>query len=189
VNTFNRIVVVLLAIAALIVAASIGINGGPTTGPILPVLTRLVSISPDGLIPAAAFIAAVALLILFIELRPQHQAVVRGTLDGASVDYDASAVGRLLARELSRLDDVIRAEVLASGRNGKVNVLVKLETSGAADPRQVATHGLGRVREVVQHSMGLELDQVRLSLRTGEPARSDRQAAVVAPSATPARTS
>jgi hypothetical protein len=69
VNTFNRIVVVLLAIAALIVAASIGINGGPTTGPILPVLTRLVSISPDGLIPAAAFIAAVALLILFIELR------------------------------------------------------------------------------------------------------------------------
>ena len=167
VTVFNRILAVIVLLGVLALALALGLATQATTAALGSGVAAVSSLPTAWLLPGAALVAALALILLFAELRPRRRSIVRAALEGATVEYDAGTVAEILQRELSRVDGVrgARAQVLA--RHGKLDVLARVAVADGHEPQQVASHGASRIREALQHGLGLEVHSVRMTMQPG----------------------
>lgn len=164
---FNRVLAVILLVAVLALAVALGLAPQTTLAALGAGIATLGSVPTAWLLPAAALVAALALIVLVAELRPRRRSILRAALEGATVEYDAGTVADILERELSRLEGVRAARVQMLRRRDKLDVLARVAVADGHDPQQVASHGASRIREALQHGLGLEVQSVRMSMQPG----------------------
>jgi membrane protein implicated in regulation of membrane protease activity len=185
VTIFNRVVAVIVLLAVLVLAVALGLATQATIAALVFGVATLSSLPTAWLVPAAALIAAVALILLVAELRPRRRPILQANLEGATVEYDAGTVAGILERELSRVDGVRAARAQVLERHGKLDVLARVAVADGHDPQQVASHGASRIREALQHGLGLEVQSVRMSLQPGAAVAQREVAAEAAPPLAP----
>jgi hypothetical protein len=186
-SVFNRIVVILLAMATLALALAVWLMPGLALTNLESTVLRLRTAPEVSFFVASLIGSAIALVILLLELWPHATSrVFLVRIEGGTLQYPAEAVTNLAERELARVDGIGQAKVSIRNRRGKLNVLAWLTTTEGADPRAVATSAAGRLRDKLERGMGLPVHDVAVSIRPSGSAAAARERQRVQPLAAPA---
>jgi hypothetical protein len=168
---FNRLVVTLLALATLALAVAVlavpqvllaGVEAG---------LSAFGAIPASSLVAGGAALAALALLVLLLELRPGNRRGFVARVEGGTVEYPAATVADIVERELAGVEGVRQAQADVTGHRHKVDVRARLRVAPERDPQEVVARATGRVRERLERGLGLALGRVRLAIEPTEGAR------------------
>jgi hypothetical protein len=163
-DTFNRIVVLLLGLALLIGALA------TLTAPSWLSETT-VTLAPEigpSLFWGAILVAAISALVMLMEVWPRRRRVFESNIEGAVVEYPASSVRESVDRDLEALPGVRHAHSqVEMRRGGGVDMRLTVETEGAQDPQVIANRAAARAREKLERGLGLRVDRLRLAVRPG----------------------
>jgi hypothetical protein len=165
---FNRVLVTLFAVCLLVLAAALGAAPQATLGVLEQGLSSVHGVPQPWVTALAALVAALALIVLVVEWRPQRRAVVRTQLQGgATLEYDRGTVGAILERELAKIDGVRGARVQVMNRQGHLDAYARIAVAEGHDSHDVANRAASRIREALQHGLGIELNSLRLAVTPG----------------------
>jgi hypothetical protein len=165
---FNRVVVIFVAVCLLALAAAVGVATQLTLALLEQVLSSVRGVPQTSLTAVTALVAALAVILLVFELRPQRRSVVRAQLEGgATVEYDRGTIGALLERELAKIDGVRAARVLVTSRQRRLDAQARIAVAEGHDSHDVASRAASRIRETLQRSLGIELNSLRLAVTPG----------------------
>jgi len=169
VNTFNRIFMILLTLAAFFVvtiglfvpAESLAVIRG-TADSALYTLSR---IRPEFIVPFRALLILCAvfldvLLVGFLVLQvrgPAKHTLRVQRVGGGQVVVTAESLTERLQYHIDQLADVIGVKVRVSPRGGGVDVEVNLQTGADTNVPEKAEQVLEVTRQVVEDKMGLKL--------------------------------
>lgn len=176
-NVFNRILVIILAIGALllvIVAALAPFQFFAAVAQVSESLaagfSQFYQASPFifRLAQAAITVAAIVVcgLLLALELRPGQPRAVRVLSgDGARASVLVDSVSQRLIYHLDQLADVISVRPRVKGRGDMVDVFVEVETTPDVDVPMKTQEILHVVREIIEGRMGLKLGNVDIRMK------------------------
>jgi len=170
VNTFNRLVTILVIIVVFIVA---------TIGLVAPTSTlRLIKITVDGaldilqrlrpgpiaitfhalLVACAVLLDILLIVLLMLERRPQQHAIPVQKVGGGAVSVTAESLAERLQYHLGQLADVIGTKArVALSRRGGVELDLDVRVSADVNIPEKADQILEVARQVVEDKMGLRL--------------------------------
>jgi hypothetical protein len=169
VNTFNRIVMILLILAAFFIV-SIGlsvpaeslavIRGGADN-----TLSTMNRIRPEFIVSfrallvlCAAFIDVLLIGLLVLEVRGPAKRTLRvQRVGGGEVAVTAESLVERLQYQIDQLADVIGVKARVTPRGGGVDVQVSLQTGADVNVPEKAEQVLEITRQVVEDQMGLKL--------------------------------
>jgi hypothetical protein len=176
-NIFNRIVIVILLILALVGVTAVCLFPDPF-------IARLVSfidwLELDGLgsrmelvhrlilIGVAAIVDIILTLLLVLELRrPKPKAVRVQQVDGGTVMLTADSIRSRLGFYIDGLEDVVSVKPRVQIKRDKVMVAVDVQTSAIVNVPAKAQEVVSIIRMVVGETLGLELsEEPRVNIRT-----------------------
>lgn len=200
-NTFNRIVVVLVLIALILLVSVLGViphvilsdvgHWAVTLGEQLwaaQVAARL----GIGVLLALLF-DALAIALIYFEVRPQRQRFIRvENLAGGMATVSVESVVRQLEYRLAPIPNVIAVRPKIRAGRGKVQAVVNVDVGTGVNVPQMASRLVEEVKEVLNTEMGLQLagePEVRITVLPqpeGRRAPQPQPAAPVAPVTPPA---
>jgi len=169
VNTFNRIFMILLTLAAFFVvtiglfvpAESLAVVRGAADN----TLHTLGRIRPEFILPfrallilCAVFLDVLLVGLLVLEVRgPARRTLRVQRVGGGQVAVTAESLTERLQYHIDQLADVIGVKVRVSPRGGGVDVEVNLQTGSDTNVPEKAEQVLEVTRQVVEDKMGLKL--------------------------------
>jgi len=177
VNALNRVAMVLLLCALLLLAMALAVFPQALLDWIASgaagwseYLGRVASASPFlyiGLRVALIFVAAIAIgLLLYFELRRRRVGAVRiMTSEGNTATVVTDAVSQRLVYHIDRLADVISVSPTVTGKGAIVGVKLDLETGPEIDVPSKTNEVVAVTRTVVEEQMGLRLGKVDVRVR------------------------
>ena len=177
INTFNRIVAVLLW---LLLLAAIGYTTiFPQT--VITALLESLSLAQAALrvqqeandmnfLIGQVAVGIVAVLVfgslLWLELWPHRQRGVRmKTVKGSSVELDTESIARRLTWHLDQLADVITVFPDVKSRGNAVDINLEVETAPDIDVPMKTDEVVESTREIIEESMGLRLGKLDVRMR------------------------
>ena len=168
-NTFNRIFMILLTLAAFFVvtiglfvpAESLAVVRGAADN----TLHTLGRIRPEFILPfrallilCAVFLDVLLVGLLVLEVRgPARRTLRVQRVGGGQVAVTAESLTERLQYHIDQLADVIGVKVRVSPRGGGVDVEVNLQTGADTNVPEKAEQVLEVTRQVVEDKMGLKL--------------------------------
>jgi hypothetical protein len=175
-STFNRVVLVILLLVAMVLC---------TTALVVPVwlfdaLARqfaaivdlLASLRPVVRLPLGILFAVVLDVILIFLLvfevrRPVQKAIRVEKAGGGEVSVSVGSITDRLRYEVDQLSSVLRSEPHVSGKRGAVTVELDVETAAGINVPDKAAEIVETARRVVEDKMGLKLSRPpRVNLRS-----------------------
>jgi len=169
VNTFNRIVMILLILAVFLVvtiglfvpAESLIVVRGVADN----TLSTMNRVRPEFVVPfrallilCAVFIDALLIGLLLLQVRgPAKHAIRVQRVEGGLVSVTAESLVEQLQYHIDQLADVISVKARVAPRSGGVDVEVRLETGAGANVPEKAEQVLVITRQVVEDKLGLKL--------------------------------
>lgn len=173
-NLVNRIIVVLLLIAAFVFSCAgffvmlLARNSIATT--VQPTLNALTD--PTQIFPLlfclglAVLVAVLALLLLYAELMPSGKVRMRlKSIQGADVMMSADAIVTQLQFALDPLPGVINVTPKVSkGKDDAVDVLVELATTSDISVKQKTDKVMDVTRSVLEGGLGLRVGKVQIKI-------------------------
>jgi hypothetical protein len=169
VNTFNRIVMILLILAAfLVVTIGLSVPAESLTvirGVADNTLSTMNRIRPEFIVPfrallilCAVFVDALLISLLLLEVRgPARHAIRVQRVQGGEVSVTAESLVEQLQYHIDQLADVISVKARVAPRSGGVDVEVRLRTGAGANVPEKAEQVLEITRQVVEDKLGLKL--------------------------------
>ncbi|MGC9333920.1 MAG: alkaline shock response membrane anchor protein AmaP [Anaerolineae bacterium] len=176
-NVFNRIVVILVLFAIIVLAAVFVIAPAESL--------RLVAITADwlrqgtvnymnsdrllfagGRVIIGGALIILCLLLLWLELRrPRKRSIRAQKVEGGEARITVDSVEQRLAYNIDQLPDVIKVTPQITGRTRGVDVDLLLETSPEVDIPMKTEEVLQVTREVIVERMGLKLGKVQIKIK------------------------
>jgi hypothetical protein len=169
VNTFNRVVMILLILAAFFVvtiglfvpAESLAVIRGVADN----TLRTLNRIRPEFVLPfrallilCAVFIDVLLISLLVLQVRgPARHTLRVQRVGGGEVVVTAESLAERLQYQIDQLADVIGVKARVTPRGGGVDVEVSLQTGADVNVPEKAEQVLQVTRQVVEDKMGLKL--------------------------------
>jgi hypothetical protein len=175
-NVFNRVTIVVLALAAIVAVTAVCLFPDFFIERLSDLAQWLNDIQPrlelmDRLILIGIFVAVdFALLVLVVlELRrPGARAVRVQQVEGGTALVTADSIKRRLAFHIDGLQDVVSVKPQVQIQRDTVRVAVDVGTSAAVDVPGKAREIVSVIRMVVTETMGLKLrGEPRVNIRTG----------------------
>ena len=168
-NIFNRVVMVILLLLAVVASAIF------TVVPFhfIAFLTRAVEVLNRSVQGArlASLLVGVGLVILWIFLlvlevwRPPKRTVRVLKVSGGEAELTIDAIAQRLVYRVDQLADVVSVRPRISAGRGGVHVQLVLETSPDIDVPTKTEEVCGVVRGVIEERMGLKLRKVKVKVR------------------------
>jgi hypothetical protein len=163
---FNRLIVSLLSLAAIVVALSVLVSPERALATAQANLAALQSAPVASLVGLAIVVGLVAIALLLAEMLPWRlPPVYQAAVNGGLVEYPASLVAALISRELTSLDGVRGARVKVQGTRSRVDVAIRVTLREDDDCHDIAGRAIESVRSKVT-GLGLEIGQILLTVRT-----------------------
>ena len=175
-NVFNKIIVILLLVALLVLSILLALAPIETLRAIQTAAGRAADwargVQLDqpllfglGRVALAVLALAVVLPLLWQQVKPRRPKAVRVvTESGSQAAVTTDAVARRLAWHLDQLADVVHVDpTVTSGRNG-VNVKLKVQTRAEIDVPMKTDEIVAVAREVVTERMGLQLGKIEVNI-------------------------
>lgn len=186
-NVFNRIVMVLLFIAIIVLVVVTLRWPFATIAVIRNFLdwaeAQITPYTWPTMLAGGILIGLLCLLLIVLELRrPRRKMVPIRKVSGGKAFLLTESVARRLGWYISRLSDVSRVTPIVWARGSGVDVRIDLETAPQVDVPMKTEEVLAVVREQVEDKMGLKLRRVRVQVRS---APFPKEPAVVAAPAPP----
>jgi len=195
-NTFNRIVVVLVLIALILLVSVLGViphvilsdvgHWAVTLGEQLWAAQVAVRLGIGVLL--ALLFDALAIALIYFEVRPQRQRFIRvENLAGGMATVSVESVVRQLEYRLAPIPNVIAVRPKIQAGRGKVQAVVNVDVGTGVNVPQMASRLVEEVKEVLNTEMGLQLagePEVRITVLPqpeGRRAPQPQPAAPVAP--------
>ena len=199
-NTFNRIVVVLVLIALILLVSVLGViphvilsdvgHWAVTLGEQLWAAQVAVRLGIGVLL--ALIFDALAIALIYFEVRPQRQRFIRvENLAGGMATVSVESVVRQLEYRLAPIPNVIAVRPKIRAGRGKVQAVVNVDVGTGANVPQMASRLVEEVKDVLSTEMGLQLagePEVRITVLPqpeGRRASQPQPAAPVAPATPP----
>jgi hypothetical protein len=177
INTFNRVIVVLLW---LLMLAAIGYMTIFPDAAISALLDRL-SLARNALrvqqeandmnyLIGQVAVGTVAVFVfgslLWLELWPHRQRGVRmKTMKGSSVELDTDSIARRLTWHLDQLADVITVFPDVKSRGNAVDIELEVETAPDIDVPMKTDEVVESTRDIIEEDMGLRLGKLDVRMR------------------------
>lgn len=200
-NTFNRIVVVLVLIALILLVSVLGVIPHVILSDVGRWATALgeqlwaaqVAVRLGVGVLLALIFDVLALALIYFEVRPQRQRFIRvENLAGGMATVSVESVMRQLEYRLAPIPNVIAVRPKIRAGRGKVQAVVNVDVGTGVNVPQMASRLVEEVKEVLSTEMGLQLagePEVRITVLpqpTGRRASQPQPAAPVAPVTPPA---
>jgi hypothetical protein len=175
-NVFNRVTIVVLALAAIVAVTAICLFPDFFIERLSELAQWLNGIQPrlalvDRLILIGIFVAVdfVLLLLVVLELRrPGAKAVRVQQVEGGTALLTADSIKRRLAFHIDGLPDVVGVKPQVQIKGDTVRVAVDVQTSAAVNVPGMAREIVSVIRMVITETMGLKLKGVpQVNIRTG----------------------
>jgi hypothetical protein len=188
-NTFNRLLIILLALVVLVAAGGVLLTTLRLTQPaqIAPNpwfadrLGPFAQLDPTswGLsVGVCVGLIVVALVLLFLELRPEPRPPARITLkaDGLGrVTVPLDSVQKLVDWEAGHMPGVTRARSQVTEGLDGLQILCRVSVAPASSVPDLTRELQERLKSVVQHDVGLAVTQVSIDARLAPPVVTDRR--------------
>jgi len=177
-NIFNRIVVILLILAALILAVCVVVVPEGS----LTVLRDIFEVSrqeaarymagSDHLLFLVArvivggAIVILGLVLLWLELRRPRKKLIRvQKMEGGETSIAIDSISQRVAYNVDQLPEVIKVTPHITGRSRGVDIDLQLETSPEIDVPMKTEEVLQVIKDVVEGRMGLKLGKVKINIK------------------------
>ncbi len=173
-NTFNRVVVILLLLATIVVMTVALV----VPQPMIEVLQgwlwnldyNLALVSPLTLlvvgVALALLVDVVCVVLIWLEIRRRRPRAIRvQSISGGQAELTVESVARRLEHNISQLEGVTSIKPNVWGRRGGVEVEIDLETSPEVDVPTKTEEVCQVTREAVEDKMGLSLRKVRVNIK------------------------
>ncbi len=177
-SIFNRMMVVLLALAMLVGAMlvlmspnTLVIAGNAIAGAGRDALSNLQMPYGGPVTYAALAVVALAAVLLALELWPRPGPHFESGVEGAVVDYSPATIRNMVRQELEQTEGVLRAHPDVRRRGKGIDLHVHVETEPGQDSKELAARASARVRERLERGLGLRVERVRLTVRPGRAHR------------------
>ncbi|MBP8863751.1 MAG: hypothetical protein KBH71_05855 [Anaerolineae bacterium] len=165
-NTFNRIVVVLVLIALILLVSVLGViphvvlsdvgRWATTLGEQLWAAQVAVRLGVGVLL--ALIFDVVAIALIYFEVRPRRQRFIRvENLAGGMATVSVESVVRQLEYRLAPIPNVIAVRPKIRAGRGKVQAVVNVDVGTGANVPQMASRLVEEVKDVLSTEMGLQL--------------------------------
>ncbi len=183
-NTFNRFIVALFCLAAILFWIAVMLIIWVLPGEVLVALRdTAVLLRNNTLLVQGSFTAfgvssiLVALLILAGELSPQNTGTIRlRQVKGGAAGITVEAITQQIKYDVEQLSDVSMARPRVRSHRDAVDVLIELRTNPAAMLLAKADEVCQTARDTVEQKLGLQLRNVQVTFNNANVQRS-RQAA------------
>lgn len=171
-NIFNRVVLVLLLVMAIVASALLLVN--PVAG-LLAIeqgVAQVRSWVAGGYLALFLAIGAVLLvlaaLLLFLEVRRPRRLTVRVMRSGGtSVELTTESVERGLEYHIAQVAGIRQVRPVVTSTGKAVKVLLELETDPTAGVSAKSEELIGLTREVIEGKLGLKLAALSVNMRQG----------------------
>jgi hypothetical protein len=176
-NTFNRIVAILLWLILLAVIAVIAVMPLQTIRTLQSTLSEweshlTVAAQTDAtnFLVGQIAVGVVGLLIfgLLIALNiwsGQRRGVRIRTAKGGSAEMDTSSISRRLSWHLDQLAEVINVVPSVKSRGGSVDIKLEIETAPNIDVTMKTDEVVAATRDIIEQDMGLKLGKLDVHMR------------------------
>lgn len=176
-NTFNRIVVLLLWLILLGAVGVAAVLPLQTLRTLLQLLTEwelqlAAAAETDGTNFLIGQIATGVVGLLFFGflialtvLSGRRRGVRIRTAGGGSAELDTSSISRRLSWHLDQMAEVINVVPLVTSRGGSVDITLEIETAPNIDVPMKTDEVVAATREVIEHDMGLKLGKLDVHMR------------------------
>jgi len=173
-NTFNRVVGVLLLLATIIVMTVVLVVPRPTIRVVQQWLwnldANLALISPPILlvmgVVLALLVGVICAVLLWLELRRRRPRAIRvQSISGGQAELAVDSVASRLERNIGQLDGVVSVRPNVWGRRGGIEVELDLETSPEVSVPTKTEEVCQVTREAIEDQMGLKLRKVRVNIK------------------------
>lgn len=177
-NAFNRVVVILLLLAIMVLSAILFIVPMEVLGVVLPFLQRL-QVGLEGWMtgPRAflrlgggfVFTFVIWVLcgaLLWLEVRrPRTKTIKVQKVSGGEAELTTDSIARRLEYNIDQLADVVKVKpTIGSGRKGVI-VDLELETSPEIEVPMKTEEVQELTKDIIENRMGLKLDTVRVVIQ------------------------
>jgi uncharacterized alkaline shock family protein YloU len=174
VNPFNRVVVVLVLLAIMVLSAIFFIVPVQALGVLIPFLQGLETglVRMGGVLRILGgllftfFIWLFCAALLWLEVRrPRATTIKVQKVSGGEAALAADSIASRLEYNIDKLADVTKVKpTISSGRNG-VRVQLELETSPEIEVPMKTEEVQQLTKDIVENRMGLKLETVRVIIR------------------------
>ena len=176
-NAFNRVVVIVSLLVTMVVSAIFFIVPVRVLGTVVPYLqqlqtsltmmtgTRMLLRLGGGLV-LTFLISAFCAAILWLEVRrPRAKTIKVMKVSGGQAELATDSIANRLEYNIDQLADVIKVKpIISPGRKG-VKVDLELETTPDIEVPMKTEEVQQLTKEIVETSMGLKLESVRVIMR------------------------
>ena len=192
-NTFNRFIVTLFCLAAILFWIAVMLIIWVLPGEVLVALRdTAVLLRNNTLLVQGSFTAfgvssiLVALLILAGELSPQNTGTIRlRQVKGGAAGITVEAITQQIKYDVEKLSDVSMARPRVRSHRDAVDVLIELRTNPEATLLAKADEVCQVARDTVERKLGLQLRNVQVTFNNANVQRSRQAATAPAASASP----
>ncbi len=178
-NFINRMIVVLLLLAALVSACAGFLAMLFARDSVVAAAQRTLTalVDPTQIFPLlfclglALLVAIVSALLLYAELMPSDKVRMRlKSIQGADVLMSAEAITTQLRYALDPLPGVINVDPkVAKGKNDAVDVMVEMSTTSDVSVKQKTDQVMDVTRAVLEGGLGLRVGKVQIKLDQMKP--------------------
>ena len=175
-NVFNRMVIVLALLVALVVVTVIGLFPDFAIQQAALIADWLEGIEPRIVLMDRLILIAIAvvvdfglLILLVLELRrPKAKAVRLQNVEGGTAEVSVDSIQKRLAFYIDGLEGVVSARPRVDVKRDTVDVAVEVQTAAAVNVPAKAREVVAVIRMVIVETMGLKLRaEPKVSIRTG----------------------
>jgi len=170
VEVFNRVVVILILLAAIVVIAIAMV----APWPVVSFLKQFALLLEANLslttwlifAPAGIFSIILCILLLWLELRqPRVKAIEIEGISGGKAQVSFDSIASRLEHNLTQLSDVVRATPKISAKEGNVIVRLDLETNPDIEVPAKTEEVCRVAKEIIEEKMGLKLGEITVNVR------------------------
>jgi len=173
-NTFNRVVVILLFLTTIIVTSAVLVVPRPVIevlhGWLWSLDARLELVTQPFLLIAGVLLAllvdVICAVLIWLEFRRRRPKAIRlQSITGGEAELTVESVARRVEHNISQLGGVVFVKPNVWARRGGVEVELDLETSPEVDVPTKTEEVCQVTREAVEDKMGLKLRMVRVRVK------------------------
>jgi uncharacterized alkaline shock family protein YloU len=173
-NTFNRVVMVLLLLATIVVLTIVLVvprqviealqqwlwNLDANLAPVPPSILLVMGVG------LALLVDVICVVLIWLEFRrPRPRAIRVQSVTGGQAELSVDSVARRLERSISGLEGVTSVKPNVWGRRGGVEVELDLETGPEVDVPTKTEEVCQVTREAIEDKMGLKLRKVKVHVK------------------------